>query len=165
MTSDVALCRSCFLALSGGNGRRGEPTAATNAAREQTPSSRDERRGPSDPNGRDERRGAEEQRNEFLGFERKCPACGMALPKIRKGGYIGCAVCFSSMKNELIPIIDKMQNYVISEPEKKRKEMRIILLEDEYSSIVSGSGDAASARRLAEIEQELIELGVKTEDD
>ena len=101
----------------------------------------------------------------LLGLERRCPSCGMKLSSIRKSGYIGCAGCFSYFRNELIPVMDRFQSNVISSPEKKRREMTIIMLEDEYSRLsareTAGIPERnAVSQRLCEIEEKLASLGV-----
>jgi len=105
----------------------------------------------------------------LLGMERRCPACGTKLSSIRKTGYIGCAECFSYFRNELIPVMDKFQSNIISNPEKKRREMEIILLEDEYIRLSSKKAASlpernAVAARLGEIELRLADLGVRVDD-
>jgi len=108
------------------------------------------------------------RRGGILGMERKCPSCGKTLASIRRTGYIGCSVCFSFFKNELVSVIDKFQNKIISAPEKKQREMQVILLEDEYSSLLSRNTGSASemtriSNRLREIEAQLASLGVRVD--
>lgn len=105
----------------------------------------------------------------ILGMERRCPTCGKTLASIRKTGYIGCADCFRFFKAELVPIIDKLQNKIISAPEKKQREMSIILLEDEYATLLSQNGRNpaemnAISNRLRQIESQLASLGVRVDE-
>lgn len=110
----------------------------------------------------------EEKRSGILGMERRCQSCGRSLKEIRRTGYLGCADCFLSFKNELIQLIDKYQNKVISSPEKKQRELAIILLEDEYTDLLAkGARSQAEipsvSRRLRQIEEQLLQLGVRVD--
>jgi len=105
----------------------------------------------------------------ILGMERRCPTCGKTLASIRKTGYIGCADCFRFFKAELVPVIDKLQNKIISAPEKKQREMSIILLEDEYTSLLTQNGRNpaemnAISSRLRQIEEQLASMGVRVDE-
>ncbi len=109
------------------------------------------------------------QQSSLLKMERKCPACGKTLASIRKTGYLGCAECFLAFRSELISVIDKFQNGIISSPEKKQREMAVMMLEDEYSALLMDSGRrpteiSATSRRLKEIEAQLAELGVRVDE-
>lgn len=104
----------------------------------------------------------------LLNMQRRCPSCGRSLSEIRKTGYFGCANCFSYFKAEIIRVIDKYQGGVISSPDKKRKELEVMLLEDEYvellSTQASGANSAVVNNRLAEIEVRLASLGVRIDE-
>lgn len=111
---------------------------------------------------------SEGKSNGLLGMERRCPSCGRTLKEIRRTGYFGCADCFFCFKRELVTVIDKFQNKVISAPEKKQRELAIMLLEDEYSTLLSKTTSAAQetaaiGRRLRAIEDELAKLGVNVD--
>lgn len=102
----------------------------------------------------------------LLNMDRRCPSCGRALSAIRRTGYLGCANCFRAFRNELLTVIDKMQYFILSKPEKKQREMQIMLLEDEYARLLEEgtNGDYGSAsRRLRDIEAQLEELGVRVD--
>ena len=104
----------------------------------------------------------------LLGMERRCPSCGRSLKEIRRTGYFGCADCFFCFKRELVSVIDKFQNKVISSPEKKQKELTIMLLEDEYTELLNKTANgtqenAAICRRLRAIEEQLASLGVNVD--
>ena len=105
----------------------------------------------------------------ILGMERRCPSCGKSLASIKKTGYFGCANCFFAFRSELIPTIDKLQNNVISAPEKKQRELTVILLEDEYAQLLSKRSRHpaemnATADRLREITAQLASLGVRVDE-
>ncbi len=101
----------------------------------------------------------------FISMQRRCPSCGTALSEIRRTGYVGCADCFFTFKTEILNVIDKMQNGVLTSPESKQREMTIISLEEEYAEVLESakgrSGHTAVlANRLRSIEQQLLSLGV-----
>ena len=138
----VFLCESCSNALFEADGRRSAPSIGADSAG---------------------------KAGSLFGVERRCPSCGTKLSAIRKTGYIGCAGCFTYFKSELLPLIDAYQDNVIYSPKKKRREMSVILLENEYYRLSAKENmslperNAVSAR-LKEIERELNSLGVSADD-
>lgn len=105
----------------------------------------------------------------ILGMERRCPSCGTSLASIRKTGYLGCGNCFKYFRGELAQTVDKFQNGILSSPEKRQRELSIILLEDEYFALIERRNRrpnelGAISARLKEIERQLAELGVRVDE-
>ncbi len=92
----------------------------------------------------------------------KCPACGTRLAAIRRSGYLGCASCLDYFKGQLMHVVDKMQNHVIFQEEKRITEIKAILLENEFYAITEKEElTAADEARLEEIKKQLAALEIK----
>ena len=82
---------------------------------------------------------------------------------------LGCGNCFKYFRGELAQTVDKFQNGILSSPEKRQRELSIILLEDEYFALIERRNRrpnelGAISARLKEIERQLAELGVRVDE-
>jgi protein arginine kinase activator len=41
---------------------------------------------------------------------KSCPDCGMTIAQYKKSSLLGCPTCYETFKEELLPIINKVQN-------------------------------------------------------
>ncbi len=49
----------------------------------------------------------------FAGFSRpkeaRCPSCGMTLSEFERNGLLGCPKCYQSLRDEILPVIGRVQ--------------------------------------------------------
>ena len=96
--------------------------------------------------------------------ERRCPVCGASMPEIQKQGKVGCAECYTTFKNELMPTIRrihgdaKYRGAVPAAPtddEAAKRAAELKSLRDELSAAIKNE----DFERAAELRDKIRELG------
>lgn len=58
-------------------------------------------------------------------MDKVCPACGYHFAQFRSNGLLGCDQCYESFKEELRPVIKRIQGSVIDKPDAPAEEAKV----------------------------------------
>lgn len=89
--------------------------------------------------------------------EKRCKMCGSTISSIKKTGNVGCAECYSTFKNELMPLIQRIHG-------KTAHSGRGPALEEEKKVLIEKIGELENKLKEA-IDSENFEAAVKIRDE
>lgn len=93
--------------------------------------------------------------------EKACKMCGSTMSSIRKTGNVGCAECYSTFKNELMPLIQRIHGKTAHsgrEPECAQEKKKLMEKISEFENKLKEAIDKEDFEAAVKIRDELKEL-------